>query len=306
MFSSASAAALGRVEPFADASQRDCDSGVAVARVRRRRGGQGVRGDHALSGGLAANREPRMHMRPRGSCHSFSSAWNLSQRARDRLKIVIGELLGDFRVIPGCLLDQRVDVLRELSDFDPRLAVDGRRLRVGFACNILIDFRAIGVCVGDALEALAGYAFAYGRIDADFRAGRNDAGRHDGRLGSSGFARAPGMIKTSRSPCTRVAIAHSTSIALNTSMSSSTTTTCFEIHHRERREQRVLAFAGLLSDRDDRVPERAAAERDVDVVHLHAGVLERGADRRIARRRGEPGVFPRHVQRIINRVPAHA
>jgi predicted ABC-type transport system involved in lysophospholipase L1 biosynthesis ATPase subunit len=47
------------------------------------------------------------------------------------------------------------------------------------------------------------------------------------RLGSSGFARAPGMTITSRSPCTRVAIAHSTSVASKTSMSSSTTTTCF-------------------------------------------------------------------------------
>ncbi|MNC85207.1 hypothetical protein D3C83_07950 [compost metagenome] len=34
------------------------------------------------------------------------------------------------------------------------------------------------------------------------------------RLGSSGFARAPGMMMTSLSPWTRVAIAHSTSIAL--------------------------------------------------------------------------------------------
>ena len=47
------------------------------------------------------------------------------------------------------------------------------------------------------------------------------------RLESSGLARAPGMMITSRSPCTRVAIAHSTSIALNGSMSSSTITTCF-------------------------------------------------------------------------------
>src|SRR5438128_1027357 len=47
-----------------------------------------------------------------------------------------------------------------------------------------------------------------------------------GRLGSSGFARAPDTIITSLSPCTRVAIAHSTSVGSNTSISSSTTTTC--------------------------------------------------------------------------------
>ena len=47
------------------------------------------------------------------------------------------------------------------------------------------------------------------------------------RLGSSGFDRALEIISTSRSACTRVATAHSTSTGSNASMSSSTTVTCF-------------------------------------------------------------------------------
>ena len=78
-----------------------------------------------------------------------------------------------------------------------------------------------------------------------------------------------------------------------------------EVHHRERREQRVLGLARLLLDRDHRVPERAAAERDVDVLHLHAGGAQRLPDRGVARRRREPGVLPRHVQVVVDRVLAH-
>ncbi len=88
-------------------------------------------------------------------------------------------------------------------------------------------------------------------------------------------------------------------------MSSSTTTTCLRSMTESAARSAFLASPGLLLDRDHRVPEGAAAERDVDVVDLDAGGPERLADRRIARRRGEPGVLPRHVQVVVDRVLAH-
>jgi len=79
----------------------------------------------------------------------------------------------------------------------------------------------------------------------------------------------------------------------------------FQIHHRQRGEQRVLAFAGLFLDRDHRVPKRAAAERDVDILDLDSGGAQRRTDGGVARRRREPGVLPRHVQIVVDRVLAH-
>src|SRR5438874_716238 len=67
-----------------------------------------------------------------------------------------------------------------------------------------------------------------------------------GRLGSSGFARALVMIITSLSPCTRVAIAHSTSIGSNTSISSSTTTTCLRSITESAASSAFLASPGCF------------------------------------------------------------
>ena len=78
-----------------------------------------------------------------------------------------------------------------------------------------------------------------------------------------------------------------------------------QVHHGQRGKQGVLALARLLADRDHRVPEGASAQRDVDVLDLDSRGLERPPDRLVAGGRGKPGVFPWHVQCVVDRVLAH-
>ena len=126
-----------------------------------------------------------------------------------------------------------------------------------------------------------------------------------GRLGSSGFARAFRMMITSRSPCTRVAIAHSTSIGSNTSMSSSTTTTCLRSITESAASSAFLPSPGCFL-----IEMTACQNAQPPSVTLMSftctpAVLQRRADRGVARRRREPGVLPRHVQGVVDRVLAH-
>ena len=78
-----------------------------------------------------------------------------------------------------------------------------------------------------------------------------------------------------------------------------------QVHHRQRGHEGILALAGLLLDGNDGVPETTAAEGDVDVLELHAGNLDCLADGLITRGCCQPGVLPRHVQRVVGRVLAH-
>ena len=78
-----------------------------------------------------------------------------------------------------------------------------------------------------------------------------------------------------------------------------------QTHRRQSREQRIFSFARLLVDRDDGMPETAAAQCNVDVFHLNSGVFQRAPYDGVARGRGEPCVLPRHVKRVVDGVPSH-
>ena len=182
----------------------------------------------------------------------------------------------------------------------PRCAADA----IGLAFDVVADLRAVGVGVGDALEALARDAFADRGVDAHLGAGGHDAGRRDGearierlrpRAGDDDHVLVALHAGRDR-PFDVLGVVHVDVVVHHDDV--------LDVLGGERGEEGVLAFAGLLPDGDDGVPEAAAAERDVDVLHLDAGVLERAAQRGVARRRGEPGVFPRHVQRVVDRVLA--
>src|SRR5215510_9921042 len=127
----------------------------------------------------------------------------MADGARHRIEIVLREALGDVGVIEWRLLDRRQDVPGERSHLGVVADAAGVVL---LSLGVVVDFGALRIRIGDAFVVLA----------------RNACGR----LGSSGFARALPTIITSLSPCTRVAIAHSTSVGSKMLMSSSTTTTC--------------------------------------------------------------------------------
>ena len=126
------------------------------------------------------------------------------------------------------------------------------------------------------------------------------------RLGSSGFARAPGTITMSLSPCTRVAIAHSTSVGSLMSMSSSTTTTCLRSI-----TDSAASSAFLPSPAAPFLIETTACQNaqppSVTLMSVTCTFadFQRLPDRGVTRRRGEPGVLPRHVQVVVDRVLAH-
>ena len=125
-----------------------------------------------------------------------------------------------------------------------------------------------------------------------------------GRLGSSGLPRALVTISTSRSACTRVAIAHSTSIGLFTSMSSSTITTCFRSITESAARMAFLASPGCFLIEITACQKAQPPSVTLMSFTTTPAVLQRLADRGIARRRREPGVLPRHVQRVVDRVLA--
>src|SRR5262249_51687487 len=153
----------------------------------------------------------------------------------------------------------------------------------GLAVEIVADPGPVRVGVGDALEALAWYAFAYGGVDADLGAGRHDAGRryrearierlrasagNDDDVAVALHAGGDRPLDVGRVEDVDVVV-HDHHV--------------LQIHHRQRGEERVLSLAGLLADGDDGVPERAGAERHVDVLYLHARRLERAPDGGVAR-----------------------
>ena len=132
-------------------------------------------------------------------------------------------MLGDVGVVARRGIDECQDFLGERRDLCVIAAL--ARL-VGLALDVVVDLGGRGIRVSDALVALARDAFRDRGVDADLGPVGTTPTGIGGRLGSSGFARALLTIMMSRSPCTRVAIAHSTSAGSKMSMSSSTTTTC--------------------------------------------------------------------------------
>ncbi len=122
-----------------------------------------------------------------------------------------------------------------------------RRHRIGLARDVVGDLRAVGVGVGDALEALARDAFADGGVDADLGAGGHDARRRHRearveRLGARAgddddvlvalHARRDRPLDVDRVEHVDVVVDHHHVL---------------DVLRGQRGEQRVLAFAGLLS-----------------------------------------------------------
>ena len=110
---------------------------------------------------------------------------------------------------------------------------------------------------------------------------------------------------TSLSPCTRVAIAHSTSVGSLTSMSSSTTTTCLRSITDSAASSAFLPSPGCFLIEITACQNAQPPSVTLMSLTCDAGGLQRLADRGVARRRREPGVLPRHVQVVVDRVLAH-
>src|SRR5262249_46288730 len=94
--------------------------------------------------------------------------------AGDGLKIVTREMPGDFLVVLRLLLDIGGDLRREIR-YRIIVAVYRFRRRIRLSLEVIVYLRPLGVGVGDALEALVRYAFAYRCVDADLGAGGHDA-----------------------------------------------------------------------------------------------------------------------------------
>ena len=222
------------------------------------------------AGGLAANSEPRTHMRPRGSCHSLSVAcrWPIA-RAMVR-KSYSAKSARRCRCNRAARLSMAARIFS--ASAATALLVAGFARRVRLAVDVIVDLGAVGIGIGDALVMFARDALRDGGVDADLGAGRHHAvALRQARIERLGA---------------RVGDDHHVAVALHAGGDRPFDfgrivdvdvvvdhDDVLEVHHRERGEQRVLALAGLLPDRDHRVPERAAAERDVDVLDLHAGGL---------------------------------
>src|SRR5687768_9160576 len=103
----------------------------------------------------------------------------LAQRARDGWELVLPEMLGNFLVILRFRFDELDDPVGETRD--QRVVMPGRlRLGIGLALDVVADLRAVRVGVGNTLEALARYAFAYRGIYSHFGPCGHHAGRSDG------------------------------------------------------------------------------------------------------------------------------
>src|SRR5499427_7990322 len=203
----------------------------------------------------------------------------MAERARDRAEVIRGEALRDVGVVERLLANRLQYLVGQRGNLDV-IAGEARLIRL--AVDVVGDLGAVGIGIGDALVVFARDAFRNGGIDADLGARRH----HAITLGQAGIERLGARIAHHHHVLVALHAGGDRPLDLGRVEHVDVVVDHYYVRegdHRERGEQRVLAFARLLLDRYHRVPERAAAERDVDVLDLHAGGPQRLADGGIAR-----------------------
>ena len=118
---------------------------------------------------VGTERQVRRHLEPDAQLRRRLEPAGIEPGRRRR------ELLGQFGVVQRLLFDHRNDLGCQLIH---GIGCDGRD-RICLALDVVVDLGAVGVGIGDGLEALFGNALADGGIDADLRAHRHLAVRHD-------------------------------------------------------------------------------------------------------------------------------
>src|ERR1700691_4243105 len=225
-----------------------------------------------------------------------------TDRAGDCVELIARKTLRDIGKVEWRFFEHSGDFFGKFAD-DLRRGLLG--FVVGLAAEIIGYLRGVGVSVGDAFEAFLWNAFRDRGVDADLGGCRHDAvGRRRQRWierFAASVADDQNVAVALHAGCDRPfdfdRIEHIDVVIDHDDM--------FDIHDRERSEQRVLAIAGLLLDRDHRMPEGDAAHRHVDVLDDDACGAQGLTDRGITRRRHQPGIFPGHMQRVIDRVAPH-
>src|SRR3984957_540162 len=202
-----------------------------------------------------------------------------ADRPGHRIELVTRETLSDVGEVQRRLFEDGGNLFGEFTD-DFRRCLPG--LTIGLAADIVRYLGGVGVGVGNTFKTLLGNSLGDRRIDAYLGGGRHDAMRCRRETGVQGFAAG-------------VADDHDVAVALDPGRDRPfdfdrienvdvviDNDDVFYVHDRQSGQKRVLSVAGLLLDRDDRVPEGYAAHRHIDVLDDNARGAQRLPDRGIA------------------------